>query len=147
MRNIIIAFFSCLLFVQCSNQNSNSSASDVEHAADNPGTTTTAAITPFKNIDAQQMKVVAANLNSNQMIIDVRTPDEINQGYIKGTVNYNYYLADFEDKMKALDKDKEYYVYCRKGGRSIKACKLMNKLGFNKVYNLNGGYEAWELDQ
>jgi rhodanese-related sulfurtransferase len=41
-----------------------------------------------------------------------------------------------------LDKDKEYFVFCRSGNRSGSACKLMADQGF-KVYNLAGGVGAW----
>jgi rhodanese-related sulfurtransferase len=147
MKAIILTCLSCLLLMQCSDQNSNSSDGIKGASSSDASATINAAITPFKNIDVAQMKAVAENLGKDQVIIDVRTPDEINKGYIKGTININYYLADFEDKIKALDKDKEYYVYCRSGGRSTKASKLMNKLGFNKVYNLEGGYQAWEKNK
>lgn len=147
MKAIIFTCFSCLLLMQCSNQNSNSAAGTKAVSSSDANTAAAAVITPFKNIDVAQMKAVAENLGKDQVIIDVRTPDEINKGYIQGTMNINFYLADFEDKIKALDKDKEYYVYCRSGGRSAKASKLMNKLGFNKVYNLEGGYQAWEKNK
>lgn len=120
-----------LLFVQCSNTAKTKSEEG------------TAAVKTYEDIDVAKMQAVAANLTSNQVIIDVRTPEEINDGYIKGTININFHLADFEEKINALDRDKEYYLYCRSGGRSAKAAKLMNKLGFEKVYNLDGGYQAW----
>lgn len=45
----------------------------------------------------------------------------------------------FEKDAQALDKDKNYYVYCRSGQRSIKACSLMEAAGISKTYNLLGG--------
>lgn len=49
--------------------------------------------------------------------------------------------ADFEEKIKALDKDKTYYVYCRSGNRSSTASSLMAELGFTKVYNIKDGID------
>ena len=131
MKSFFYLSVMALLFVQCSNTAKTKSEEG------------TAAVKTYEDIDVAKMQAVAANLTSNQVIIDVRTPEEINDGYIKGTININFHLADFEEKINALDRDKEYYLYCRSGGRSAKAAKLMNKLGFEKVYNLDGGYQAW----
>jgi rhodanese-related sulfurtransferase len=35
-------------------------------------------------------------------------------------------------------------VYCKAGGRSAQACAIMNQLGFEKTYNLLGGFTEWE---
>lgn len=76
-------------------------------------------------------------------IIDVRTPEELKQGKIEGSVNININDADFKEKIEALPKDNSYLVYCRSGGRSARATKIMTKMGFKEVYNMKGGYGAW----
>jgi rhodanese-related sulfurtransferase len=38
-----------------------------------------------------------------------------------------------------LEKRKNYYVYCRSGARSAKACEVMNELGIENTFNLTGG--------
>jgi hypothetical protein len=43
-----------------------------------------------------------------------------------------------------MDKDRTYVVYCKVGGRSKIAQKLMKQLGFQKVYNVIGGTLLWE---
>jgi rhodanese-related sulfurtransferase len=43
-----------------------------------------------------------------------------------------------------LDKNKPVLVYCAAGGRSASAAKDLKKAGFKKVYDLEGGYDAWE---
>ena len=45
--------------------------------------------------------------------------------------------------MNALDKDIVTLVYCKSGGRSGKAAKIMIELGFRIVYDLKGGYSNW----
>ena len=49
-------------------------------------------------------------------------------------------------EIEELDKNKNYYVYCRSGARSAKACQIMNELGINNAYNLLGGILDWEGD-
>ena len=47
-------------------------------------------------------------------------------------------------KIKNLDKTIPYLVHCQSGGRSMKAFKLMQSLGFKRVYHLDGGMLAWK---
>ena len=82
--------------------------------------------------------------SENAVIIDVRTPPELKrEGYIEGSTHIDFSDREFSDKIAALDKNKEYYVYCHAGGRSGKAKQMMDKLGFAKVYDLKGGITAW----
>lgn len=76
-------------------------------------------------------------------LIDVRTPEEYTQGHLKNSVNINFYDASFYDDMNKLDKNKELFIYCRSGGRSAKAAKQLEKLGFTRVYDLQGGIINW----
>lgn len=78
------------------------------------------------------------------VLIDVRTPDEFNGGHIKGALHMNIYDADFEARLKELDRDKEYVIYCRSGGRSGKASDKMENLGFTNIHNMKGGMMAWD---
>ena len=56
--------------------------------------------------------------NPNFVILDVRTPNEYGTGHIAGSINVNYYDADFADQMAALDHHTTYLVYCGSGFRS-----------------------------
>lgn len=58
-------------------------------------------------------------------------------------VEINITSPDFNEKVAALDKSKEYIVYCAAGGRSAKAVHMMKELGFDKTYNLKAGYTGW----
>jgi rhodanese-related sulfurtransferase len=80
----------------------------------------------------------------NVVLIDVRTPEEFAQGAIKGAVNINYFDQKvFIKQISTLDKNKPVYLYCRSGNRSMKAARQLESLGFDKVYDLAGGYMAW----
>lgn len=84
---------------------------------------------------------------SESVILDVRTEEEFESGYIKGALNMDIRGgADFLASIESLDKSKSYFVYCRSGARSGQACQLMSQMGFNAVYNLEGGVLAWEGD-
>ena len=78
------------------------------------------------------------------VILDVRTPAETAEGKIEGTIEIDVKASGFEEKIKELDKDKTYLVYCRSGRRSVTACNILEKEGFKKTYNLLGGFNAWK---
>jgi phage shock protein E len=78
------------------------------------------------------------------ILLDVRTPEEVEQGKLKGAVNIDFNNTDFEKEVARLDKSKTYFVYCAKGGRSSKAFAILKSAGFNNVYDLSGGYNSWK---
>lgn len=78
------------------------------------------------------------------VLLDVRTADEFQSGYLLGAIQYDYYETEsFETALDQLDRDKTYLVYCRSGGRSSNAMSMMKAMGFKEVYNLKGGILAW----
>ena len=81
----------------------------------------------------------------NAVILDVRTEDEWNDGIIPNAINIDIYKGQgFIYAVEELDKSKNYYVYCKAGGRSEQACNIMNQLGFENTYNLLGGMMQWK---
>jgi rhodanese-related sulfurtransferase len=83
--------------------------------------------------------------DDNSVILDVRTHDECLDGIIPGAINIDIYKGQgFIYQLEELDKSKNYYVYCKAGGRSAQACSIMNQLGFETTYNLMGGFSEWE---
>lgn len=81
--------------------------------------------------------------DKNAVVLDIRTPEEFNNGRIKGAINIDYYKPDFRDKLSELDKDKPYKIYCNSGNRSGKTLQLMKEMGFTDVTELSGGIQAW----
>ena len=85
------------------------------------------------------------NADSNAVILDVRTEDEWNDGIIPNAINIDIYKGQgFIYAVEELDKSKNYYVYCKAGGRSEQACNIMNQLGIENTYNLLGGMMKWK---
>ena len=103
---------------------------------------------PFQTaINVQQADSVLKihkELDHSVIIIDIRTEGEYSNGFIEGAVNHNYYGPGFNDTLAALDKNKEYLIYCASGGRSGGAFSKMKALEFKMVYNMLGGVNAWK---
>ncbi len=81
--------------------------------------------------------------SSKEILVDVRTPQEFNEGHINGAINIDWVSDDFNEKVAAMDKEKTIYVYCKIGGRSLKSQTRLEELGFSHVINLEGGYDTF----
>ena len=89
-------------------------------------------ITEFKTFDP-----------AREILVDVRTPVEFDAGHIDGALNIDWFSEDFNEQVKKLEKNKTIYVYCKKGGRSLKSQARLKELGFLNVVNLDGGFDAY----
>lgn len=81
------------------------------------------------------------------ILIDVRTPEEFSEGAIKGAKNINFKADNFLKQFSKIDKNQPVYIYCRSGNRSGQAAKMLSEAGFQKIYDLKGGFLAWEKSQ
>jgi rhodanese-related sulfurtransferase len=96
----------------------------------------------FINVDPATF---AAKMASNPgTLLDVRTPEEIAEGKISGSMAINYNDENFAESLSELDPNKPVYVYCAAGGRSSKTATILGEKGFQLVYNLDGGITAWQ---
>lgn len=77
--------------------------------------------------------------SQNIQLIDVRTPKEFKSGHIKGAKNIDFFSGRFNLEFDKLDKAKPVYVYCRSGSRSRQTAKKLANMGFNEIYDLQGG--------
>ena len=77
------------------------------------------------------------------VVLDIRTPEEFNQGHIEGARNIDFKGPDFEDKVAELDKEKPYLLHCRSGRRSTESLPVFKKLGFSEIHHLVGGFNEW----
>jgi phage shock protein E len=77
-----------------------------------------------------------------QLIIDVRTEAEWNNGHIEGAILIAYDLIGERIGTVAKDKSKRIYVYCRSGRRSQIAKESLKKLGYKDVVNLGSLEDA-----
>tara|TARA_B100000945_G_C20208614_1_gene514965 strand:- start:291 stop:632 length:342 start_codon:yes stop_codon:yes gene_type:complete len=77
-------------------------------------------------------------------IIDVRTPEEFLEEHIEGAQNINVKSEAFVTEIENLSKSDTLLIYCRTGRRSIYAAQVMVSFGFQKIYDLDGGFLNWK---
>lgn len=84
--------------------------------------------------------------NTNSIILDVRTPEEYGKGKIENARNIDFNGRDFKNQIQQLNKNDVYFIYCLSGGRSRDAAAYMKSIGFENIYELNGGLLAWSKE-
>ena len=77
-------------------------------------------------------------------VIDVRTPEEYNEGHISQARLVNFYDSDFREQIGSLSKDKTTLIYCASGVRSAKAALVFEEEGFKSIYVLSDGLKKWK---
>lgn len=77
------------------------------------------------------------------VVLDIRTPEEFAGPRLADAVNIDFYASDFAEQLDVLDKSATYVVYCRSGNRSSSAIPTMRDLGFEVVYEVDGGIVEW----
>lgn len=97
---------------------------------------------PVKHVESSEASKIIAE--GKVVIVDVRTPEEFKDGHIKGAKNIDISSGDFEAQLAKLDKSQPTLVHCQAGGRSSRALKTFEKLGFTQVIHLDDGFGGWE---
>lgn len=77
------------------------------------------------------------------VVLDIRTLEEFNDARLADAIVVDFYADDFAAQLDTLDKNVPYVMYCRTGNRTSEAVKTMKKLGFVKVYEIDGGIVNW----
>jgi rhodanese-related sulfurtransferase/rubrerythrin len=99
--------------------------------------------TPVKSMNADEAKkFIAGHEEGAYTLLDVRQPGEYESEHIPGARLIP--LPGLKDGRLQLDSQKPLIVYCASGGRSLAAAQLLSGLGFNEIYNLQGGIKAWQ---
>jgi rhodanese-related sulfurtransferase len=76
------------------------------------------------------------------VVIDVREPDEFARGKIPGAYTIPRGVLEMQLDGR-LPHDTTVVLYCGGGARSALACKSLAEMGYGKVENLRGGWQAW----
>jgi rhodanese-related sulfurtransferase len=96
----------------------------------------------FENVDAKRFNELLKEKDT--VLLDVRTPAEYKQGYIKGANLIPIQLFEYLFLGGVGFQDKKVLVYCRSGNRSVTASKMLEAWGVKRVYNLKGGILEWK---
>jgi len=78
------------------------------------------------------------------ILIDVRELKEFNSGAIPGALYISRGVLEFTVEQKFPEKDAEMIVYCKKGSRGVLAVDALQRIGYQNVKNLEGGWTAWK---
>lgn len=92
-----------------------------------------------ENITIKEMLEILKT-NSNAVLLDVRSSQEYIEGHIRGSINIPVYDIEKQAKNK-LNKNSIIIVYCSAGIRSKRAIQILEKLGYENLYNVEGGIE------
>ena len=144
MNRFIFLFSVLLLLVSCKGESvkegQNESQDGVAEQVEEPKP-------KVRYIDVNFAKGLIRS-NQELKLIDVRTPEEFEEGHIDGSVVFDVKADNFAERIDSLDKNETYLIYCRSGSRSQRAIDKMTELGFMDLYMLNGGYLDWsEADE
>src|SRR5690606_2922604 len=84
----------------------------------------------------------AARVASGARLLDVRTRSEFNAGHIAGTTFIHF--GELPRKLDVVPKDVPVIVYCASGTRSTTALSILRKYGYEDLYIIEGGFDAWK---
>jgi rhodanese-related sulfurtransferase len=82
------------------------------------------------------------DLPENAVLLDVRTLEEFAHGQIPGALHIP--VDDLRAHLNLLPAGKDIYVYCQSGLRAYLAQRILLQNGFERVFNLSGGYQLWD---
>ncbi|MBD78855.1 MAG: hydrolase [Crocinitomicaceae bacterium] len=127
----LLVVLSISAFVGCNGSSGENNSTQQENAL-------------VKDIEIDEFKKLV--IDNPGIIVDVRTPEEVADGVIEGAMVVDITQEDFMERISKLEKGKPIYVYCKAGGRSANASEKLVGLGYQQVYNIMGGMDAWKAN-
>ena len=96
----------------------------------------------MKNIQPTELAAWLADPRREKpLLLDVREQWEWDKARIEGARHIP--MRDIPARVGEIDRDKEVVAICHHGGRSMQVAMFLEKNGFSKVHNLQGGVDAW----
>ena len=93
----------------------------------------------MSNITIDELLPIVDKIN----LIDIRSTQNYNNNHIGNAINIPFEKLIISPS-KYLNPMKKYFIYCRCGITSKKACQILSNIGY-RVVNIEGGYEEWIL--
>jgi hydroxyacylglutathione hydrolase len=99
---------------------------------------------PLAKLSLATVQDLNRELSSEQdvLVLDVRRENEWNEGHIKGSTRI--YLGKLQKEIDKLPRNKPIFVICKTGNRSSFGASVLLRDGFDQVYNVLGGIDAWK---
>jgi len=92
---------------------------------------------PIKKLSHQQ--AIEAMLNDSSIVlVDVRTPQEFNEGHVSGAINIPLDTIETSFESQFQDKNVQLFIICRSGNRSAQAAVMLQKLGYTDITDIGG---------
>ncbi len=136
-KNVLLPLF-CLILLALAGASCNNSATTV---SEETGETTSTGNSEDHILDKATFE--AQMKKRGAVIVDVRMPQEFEQGSLEGAINIDFFSPTFKTDLLDLKRSKKYYLYCKNETRSYRAMKFMETNDFKHVYILKGGFEEW----
>jgi molybdopterin/thiamine biosynthesis adenylyltransferase/rhodanese-related sulfurtransferase len=92
-------------------------------------------------VSVQEMKRALENPKLGIGVLDVREPDEYQIAHIDGVPLFP--LSTLQQRFTELDPNKQYYIHCKSGVRSLRALQFLREQGFKYLKSVKGGISAW----
>lgn len=97
---------------------------------------------PITQCTVKQLQERLQN-GDTMLLLDVREPNEYAYAHIAGSIHIP--LNQIPERIQELNNEQDIVVICHHGMRSQQACLFLEQYGFNQLYNLKGGIDAWSV--
>jgi hydroxyacylglutathione hydrolase len=87
-------------------------------------------------------EVVAQRRTNDKLVLDVRGEGEWDAGHVPGALNIP--LADLDQRLEEIPRDRTLIVHCQTGARAAIAASLLRARGFRDIRQFPGGFAEWQ---
>lgn len=94
----------------------------------------------YDNISLEKLEELESK---GSIIIDVRSPQEFEEGHIEGAISIPEYELKNRVRNEIVNLEEPIIVYCSTGHRSKRAQELLEQMGYKEVYNLENGWQNY----
>lgn len=99
----------------------------------------------YRSMDHQEVNYCQAKKmltqNPNAILLDVRSKQEYEEGHLSGSIPLCLYDISKQANQILPNKEQTIITYCSSGSRSKEAQEILERMGYENVYNLKGGLE------
>jgi rhodanese-related sulfurtransferase len=112
------------------------------------------AVTPHDLVIEAKARITEVNtadaqgLLGKRIVIDVREYDEFAAGHLPGAINIPRGVLEFKIGMvpECANKSGAFLIYCRTSGRAALSAVQLQKIGYENIVSMAGGFEAWNTE-